>query len=79
MSKKPFPAYRTHDELSKGKRTLALTLVVAVCAALLGLVARHALDSERLVTAYLAATIIWALAALGEAVRWSKTDLEPAE
>ncbi len=81
-SKQPFPPYSTPQELTKGKRTLALTLVIAVGAALLGIVAQRAVGDDRLVTAYTAAAIIWALAAVGEAVRWSRTgelELEPAD
>lgn len=70
---RPFAPYATPDELAKGKRKTILTLVLAIGAALLAVVAQSAVGDQRLATVYVAAAIIWILSGLGEALRWSNT------
>ena len=77
---RPFAPYATPDELAKGKRKTILTLLLAVGAALLAVVARSVVEDERLATVYVAAAILWILSGLGEALRWSNTgEFEPAD
>lgn len=75
MSKKtvPFGPYDTAEELARGKRRLLVSLLLAVGAAVLGVVALRAVGDDRLVTVYAGAAVIWFVSALGEAVRWSNT------
>lgn len=70
---RPFPPYATPDKLAKGKRKTILTLFLAVGAALLAAVAQSVVDDQRLATVYVAASILWTLVGLGEALRWSNT------
>lgn len=79
-NRRPFGPYTSPDELAKGRRKMLLSLALAVSAVVLGVVAQRTVADGRLVTAYLAAGLIWFVSALAEAVRWSNTrELEPAE
>lgn len=77
---RPFAPYATPHELAKGKRKTILTLLLAIGAALLAIVAQSVVDDRRLATVYVAAAILWTLGSLGEALRWSNTGgFEPAD
>jgi|GEM_PF-3981725 len=80
QQQRPFAPYDTPRELAKGKRKTILTLLLAVGAALLAIVAQSVVDDQRLATVYVAAAILWILSGLGEALRWSNTaEFEPAD
>jgi len=75
-----FSPYRTRDELTKGKRKAVLSLVVAVAAIALAVVASRTVDDPRLVTFYLLAGGLHFVACLGAAIRWSRTpEFEPLD
>ena len=75
-----FSPYRTRDELTKGKRKTVLSLLVAVAAMALAVVASRTVDDSRLVLFYLLAGALHFVACLGAAIRWSRTpDFEPAD
>lgn len=73
MKKNPFAPYASPQELAQGKRKAALSLLLALAAVALAVVALRTVGDERLVTAYAAAGVIWFATALAEAVRWSNT------
>ncbi len=73
MKKNPFEPYASPEELAQGKRKTALSLLLALAAVALAVVALRTVGDERLITAYVAAGVIWSVAALAEAVRWSNT------
>lgn len=80
MKTNPFAPYASPQELSQGRRKTLLSLGLAVLATVLGVVALRTVHDDRLVTAYVAAGLIWFTVALAEAVRWSNTgEFEPAE
>jgi hypothetical protein len=68
-----FAPYGTPAELAKGKRRVVLSLVVAVGAIALAVVASRTVDDHRLVTLYLVAGALHFGACLAAAVRWSRT------
>lgn len=69
----PFAPYATPVELAKGKRKAIVSLVVAVLAITLSVVASRTTDDHRLVTVYLLAGGLHFVACLGASVRWSRT------
>ena len=73
MKKNPFAPYASPEELAQGERKTALSLVLALAATALAVLAVRTVDDERLVTAYVAAGVIWFVVAMAEAVRWSNT------
>ena len=80
MKKTPFPPYSSAEELAQGKRKTALSLLLALGAVALAVVALRTVGDERLVTAYAGAGVIWFVVALAEAVRWWNTgELERVE
>jgi len=68
-----FGPYATRVELAKGKRKTIVSLVVAVLATTLSVVASRTVDDGRLVTVYLVAAGMHFAASLAAAVRWSRT------
>lgn len=78
--KNPFAPYASPAELSRGRRKTVLMLILTVAAVVLAVVARRVVGDDRLVLTYAAAGVIWFVAAMAEAVRWSSTgEFEPAE
>ena len=65
--------YATPDELVKGKRKAVLSLVVALFAVALAIVASRTMDEPRLVVVYLVAGGMHFAASLAASVRWSRT------
>jgi hypothetical protein len=68
-----FGPYLTRAELAKGKRKTIVSLVVAVLATSLSVVASRTVDDGRLVTVYLVAAGMHFAASIAAAVRWSRT------
>jgi hypothetical protein len=68
-----FGPYSTPTELAKGKRKVVVSLLVAVGAVLLSVVASRTVDDGRLVVVYLLAGGLHFAAALSASVRWSRT------
>jgi hypothetical protein len=68
-----FGPYPNPAELAKGKRKAILSLLVAVAAVLLSVLASRTVDDERLVVVYLAAGGLHFAACVGASVRWSRT------
>jgi hypothetical protein len=68
-----FGPYATPAELAKGKRKVVLSLVVALFAVALAVVASRTVTDGRLVTLYLAAGALHLGASVAAAVRWSRT------
>ena len=68
-----FGPYPTPGELAKGKRTTVLSLVVAVVAVSLSVLASRTTDDGRLVGVYLVAAAMHFAAGVAAAVRWSRT------
>ena len=68
-----FGPYATPSELAQGKRKVVISLLVAVGAVLLSVVASRTVDDGRLVLVYLVAGGLHFAAALSASVRWSRT------
>ena len=68
-----FGPYSTPTELAQGKRKAILSLLVAVGAVVLSVVASRTVDDGRLVVVYLLAGGLHFAAALSASVRWSRT------
>jgi hypothetical protein len=68
-----FGPYATPDELLKGKRKAVLSLVVALFAVALAVVASRTVDQPRLVVVYLVAGGMHFAASLAASLRWSRT------
>lgn len=68
-----FGPYSTPAELAKGKRKAVLSLLVAIGAVVLSVVASRTVTDERLVVVYLLAGALHFAAAIGASVRWSRT------
>jgi hypothetical protein len=68
-----FGPYSTPGELARGKRKAILSLLVAVGAVLLSVVASHTVSDRRLVVVYLVAAALHFSAAISASVRWSRT------
>jgi hypothetical protein len=68
-----FGPYATPAELEKGRRKTILSLVVALAAVALAVVASRTADDGRLVTVYLVAGGMHFCACVAAAVRWSRT------
>ena len=68
-----FGPYATPSELAKGQRKVVISLLVAVGAVLLSVVASRTVDDGRLVLVYLVAGGLHFAAALSASVRWSRT------
>lgn len=68
-----FGPYSSPAELAKGKRTLVLSLLVAVGAVVLSVVASRTVSDERLVVVYLLAGALHFASAVHASVRWSRT------
>lgn len=68
-----FGPYPTPAELAKGKRKAIVSLVVAVAAALLSVLASRTVDDGRLVVVYLVAGGLHFAACIAASVRWSRT------
>lgn len=73
MKKTPFAPYSSPEELAQGRRKTALSLLLALGAVALAVLALRTVGDENLVTAYVGAGVIWFVVALAEAVRWSNT------
>lgn len=69
----PFRPYADRRELAKGQRTFAFNLTVAVAAAVLAVVAHRMVGDARLVQMYVVAAVLYLVASLGPAIRWSNT------
>jgi hypothetical protein len=69
----PFGPYPTPAELAKGRRKTIVSLVVAVAAVALAVVASRTVADGRLVTVYLVAGGMHFGACVAAAVRWSRT------
>lgn len=65
--------YETPAELAKGRRTTILSLVVCLVAVGLSVLTARTLEDGRLVGIYLLAVALHFLAAVGTAIRWSRT------
>lgn len=65
--------YATPVELAKGRRTTILSLVVCLVAVVGSVVAARTVDDHDLVVVYLLAGLLHFVAAVGTAVRWSRT------
>jgi hypothetical protein len=68
-----FGPYATPSELAKGKRKTILSLVVALFAVALSIIASRTVSDGRLVTVYLVAGAMHFGACVAAAVRWSRT------
>jgi hypothetical protein len=68
-----FSPYPSREELAKGKRRALVSLVVAVLAVGLSVVASRTVDDGRLVTVYLLAGGLHFAACLAASIRWSRT------
>jgi hypothetical protein len=68
-----FGPYATPAELEKGRRKTILSLVVALAAVALAVVASRTAADGRLVTVYLVAGGMHFCACVAAAVRWSRT------
>ena len=73
-----FGPYPTPAELAKGKRKVVLSLLVALGAVALSVVASRTVPDERLVVVYLLAGGLHFAAAVNASVRWSRTPDFPA-
>ena len=69
----PFGPYATREELLKGKRKAVLSLVVAVLAVALAIVASRAAGDPRLMVVYLLAGGMHFAASVAASIRWSRT------
>lgn len=65
--------YETPAELARGRRTTILSLVVCLAAVVLSVLAARTVADDRLVGIYLVAVALHFLAAVGSAIRWSRT------
>lgn len=75
-----FGPYATPAELAKGKRKALVSLLVAVVAVVLSVIAARTVSDERLVVAYLLAGGLHFAACLSASVRWSRTpDFDAAD
>ncbi|MGY2873576.1 hypothetical protein ACVW00_000766 [Marmoricola sp. URHA0025 HA25] len=80
MTPNRFGPYATRSELDRGKRKAVLSLVVALAAVALAIVASRTVDSPRLVVVYLVAGGMHFAASLAASVRWSRTpEFDPAD
>jgi hypothetical protein len=68
-----FGPYPTPAELAKGKRKALVSLVVAMGAVVLSVVASRTVADERLVVVYLLAGGLHFAASVAASVRWSRT------
>lgn len=73
MTPNRFGPYATRDELGKGKRKAVLSLVIALAAVALAVVASRSMDDSRLVVVYLVAGGMHFSASVAASVRWSRT------
>jgi len=73
MTPNAFGPYATRAELDKGKRKAVLSLVVALAAVALAVVASRTVADERLVVVYLVAGGMHFAASLAASLRWSRT------
>lgn len=69
----PFRPYADRRELARGRRNFALNLAVAVAAAVLAVVADRTVGDPRLVQMYVVGAVLYLVASLGPAIRWSNT------
>jgi hypothetical protein len=75
-----FGPYPTPTDLAKGKRKAVVSLLVALGAVVLSVVASRTVSDERLVVVYLAAGALHFAASVSASVRWSRTpDFDTAE
>lgn len=68
-----FGPFETRQELAKGKRRTIASLVVAVLATVLSVVASRTTGDGNLVVVYVAAAGMHLAASIAAAVRWSRT------
>jgi hypothetical protein len=68
-----FGPYSTPAELARGKRKAIVSLLVAVGAVLLSVLASRTVSDGRLVVVYLAAAALHFAASVSASVRWSRT------
>lgn len=73
MTPNAFGPYANRAELDKGKRKAVLSLVVALGAIALAIVASRTVADPRLVVVYLVAGGMHFAASLAASVRWSRT------
>lgn len=73
MTTPRFGPYATPDELLKGKRKAVLSLVIALAAVALAIVASRTVDQPRLVVVYLVAGGMHFAASVAASLRWSRT------
>jgi hypothetical protein len=76
----PFRPYATRRELAKGRRQMLVNIAITLAAAALAVVAHRTVGDERLVQMYVVGAVLYLVAALGSAIRWSNTPaFEPGE
>lgn len=69
----PFRPYATCDELARGRRQAVLNVVISLAASSLAVVAHRSVGDSRLVQMYVVAAVLYLVASLGPAIRWSNT------
>lgn len=75
-----FGPYPTPAELARGKRKAVVSLLVALGAVVLSVVASRTVADERLVVVYLLAGALHLAASVSASVRWSRTpDFDAAD
>jgi hypothetical protein len=72
-SRHPFRPYSNRKELSKGKTQVFLSVAISMVAAVLAKYSAAAVGDDRLAQLYVVAALMYLLASLGPAIRWSNT------
>ncbi len=72
-SRHPFRPYSDRKELTKGKTQVFLSVAISMTALLLAKVSSTTTGDERLVQLYVVAAVLYLIASLGPAIRWSNT------
>ena len=72
-SRHPFRPYASRRELAKGRAQVFLGLGISMVALLLAKLSESRVDDERLVQLYVVAAVLYLIATLGPAIRWSNT------
>ena len=69
----PFRPYSSRHELNKGRTQVFLSVAISMLAALLAMLTHSTVGDNGLVQLYVVAAVLYLVASLGPAIRWSNT------
>lgn len=69
----PFRPFEDRAELRRGRRQVFVNLLISVVAVVLAVVAERTVGDPRLVQTYVVGAVLFLVASIGPAIRWSNT------